>query len=154
MIRTLLCTLMILVTSLALVTPTQAGFDRDDLGRLLLQQGFAAQWHNDGYYLVRHGGYNYRVSTSRDGSHLIFKAHLLQLNQQQLQHQRLQSLFQLHQQQGFVGQFQQQNQSLFFQHQVSLRNFQGHQLDNHFRSLTQTLDRHHQQWNPQHWARR
>jgi hypothetical protein len=154
MIRSIILTAAALITLASISTPAQAGFDLDDLGRLLRSRGHDAQFHRDGYYVIHHGGHNVRIFPSNDGSHLIFRTHLVTLEQRHFDHPQFRQVLRLHQTFGFEGQFNHQGNQLYFQYRIDRNDFRPHQLDDHLRHISRTIDRHSEQWNPKHWSNR
>lgn len=153
MIRTFIFAVASVIILAAVSTPAQAGFDLDDLGRLLRSRGHDAQFHRDGYYVIRHGGHNVRVFPSNDRSHLVFRTHLVTLENRHFEHPRFKQVLRLHQQFGFAGQFDHAGNQLYFQHRVNLNDFRPHHLDDHLRHSERTVDRYSEYWNPKHWSR-
>jgi hypothetical protein len=154
MLRTLSLAFVVVVSLAASAVPAQAGYTMQDVGQMLRSRGYEPEFHRDGYYVIRHGGYPYRVFPSGDGSRIFIRVNLAILEPRHFDAPQFRQVLRLHETVGFAGQFDHRDNQLFFNLRIDVNNFQPSHLDDHLRHISRTLDTHREQWNPRHWDRR
>lgn len=151
MFRTFAVATLTLLATLTSAAPAKADFfDLDDVGRLLRNQGFRPRFNNGGFYTIRQGNFDVRVFPSRDRSRLIFQSQLVGFGRQDFFAPQFNQLFR---QNGFQfgGQFQLQNDNLFFEQQFGFRDFNRNNFGFQLNNFARNLDRNERFWNPRFW---
>jgi hypothetical protein len=151
MIRTLLLTTLALISLATVPGQAHAGFSLPDVGQMLRARGYNAQLHPDGYYLIQQGGYPFRVFPSADGAQLIFRVDLIGLETRHFDSPQFRRVLRLHETAGFLGNFDFRDNRFFFNLRVDFDDFRPFHLDDHFRHISRTLDRHREEWHPSYW---